>query len=786
MVTFIHALKTSRPTRTLLLPLVLIPVGGSLAAESPAESTSDTIEEIVVTATFRETKLLDTPQAITALGEQTLIEKGVLNLQSLYQDVPGMNYSLKSNSYSNISIRGLTPPAGGGAVVGAYLDDIPITDSNDGGGSQSLQAIYDVQRVEVLKGPQGTLYGEGNMGGALRYITNRPDPSAFDASFRIKSSQEQESDGYAYLVNGMVNVPLLQDVLALRLSGQVRDDPGFLDTGPPRNGEDVNDTQENALRAKLAWYVTPAVSVDATVNLYNSEYGGPSISDVPYGNTQSTSLIYEQQFGNGGETEDTTYNLSLNWDLPWAHLLVSSSHYDRDIHFSEETSDRFRANVEGIAILFALPDFGPGAPNQFYVPGFPFPLGPVVESYGGGDGFLRRRTERTTHELRLVSTGQGPWQWTAGLYYKDDNAINGDVDHPGFENIVLTPGWIGFEDAFINFLPGSETENENTEKAVYGEASYDLTPLWNILLGVRFSNVTVEQVGGGFPEVDDSFVAPKATLTFRPNEDQMAYFTIAQGFRPGVLNSGTTFALTNLTPLAGVVPGVQEQVDFLNSVVTVDGDEIFNYELGYKATLSDGRLRGAASIYYMDWKDTLTANRFATLIGDTIYVDNAGDAHSQGVELELTAQLTDDLTLQFGGSWNTEAEIDSFADGLWTDVNGNNIVVGPGNRLASAPKFTGNIGLDYRFSVGTYSANARADWYNVGSQYTNVSNEIETPGYNTANLRITMVPSNGNWSLSLFGRNITGEQIIYENNEVGSIYGPSRTLGVEFSWNTAR
>ena len=197
-----------------------------------------------------------------------------------------------------------------------------------------------------------------------------------------------------------------------------------------------------------------------------------------------------------------------------------------------------------------------------------------------------------------------------------------------------------------------------------------------------------------------------------------------------MLNLAATSTVTNLSPLV-FVPGVQEQIDFLNSVATVDGDEVINYELGHKATLFDGRLRTAVSIYYMDWKDTLTANRYTTLIGDTIYADNAGKAHSQGIELELAAQMTDDLTLQFGGAWNTEAEIDSFSDGLWTDQNGNNIVVGPGNELANAPEFTGNIALDYRFNIGAFNGNARADWYHVDSQYTNVSNEIKTPEYDT-------------------------------------------------------
>ncbi len=136
------------------------------------------IEEIIVSATFRDTKLMDTPIAISAIDEVELLEKGITDIQSLYQAIPGLSYRTNSATYNNVSIRGLTNPGGGGTVVGIYVDDIPVTDSTSSAGtSQTQGTLYDVARVEVLKGPQGTLYGEGNMGGAIRYITNRADPN---------------------------------------------------------------------------------------------------------------------------------------------------------------------------------------------------------------------------------------------------------------------------------------------------------------------------------------------------------------------------------------------------------------------------------------------------------------------------------------------------------------------------------------------------------------------------------------------------------------------------------
>ena len=693
-----------------------------------------------------------------------------------------MAYRTNSNTYNNVSVRGLTSPGGGGSVVGIYIDDIPVTDSNAGGVSQIVGTLYDVERVEVLKGPQGTLYGEGNMGGAIRFITNKADPNEFDANFRTQLSDAKESGDLTWQANGMLNVPLVQDALALRVSGQYRDRGGFLDTGPDRNEDDVNFIEETALRAKFAWYISDNLTIDATVNYFDVDYGGPNNANIPYGSSDLANAAWENNFENGGNDEQWQYNLSLNWDLDFAHFLSSSSFYDRDVDFAEQTSERFRAQIEaGVVPLLRLPEFAPGVPNPFYNPAFPT-AGTAIQATGG-HGLFRRRTHRFVQEFRLTSNTEGPWQWTAGAYYKDDTAINGDKNRPLFDT-VMNPGFEAFESSINAFFPGSEVDTDNEETAIYGEASYDFNDLWNLLLGVRFSNVTTERQNSTLPDIDDDLFSPKITLTFRPVEDHMLYLTYAQGFRPGVINGDAVTAANNLAPFAAV-PGVQDDIDFLNSIATVEGDEVFNLELGYKATVFDGRLRGQFALYYMDWKDVLLNQRISTLLAPVgvNYNQNSGDAHTQGIEAEIDFTITDNLAYHLGFDYNQEAEIESFSAGQFADAAGNPIDILPGNRLANAPKYSFNMALEYDFLVSDQEGSARIDWYRVADSFNRATNEQRTSGYHTVDLRVAIAAPDGKWSVALYGRNLANDEIRFETNEVGSSYGLSRTFGLDFRWN---
>ena len=220
-------------------------------AEEQADGTG-AVEEIIVSATYRDTRLMDTPLTISAVTDQEMVNKGIEDIQTLYQSIPGLAYRTNSQTYNTLTVRGITPPAqGGAATVGVYFDNMPITDSAAGGIAQTIGPLFDLERVEVLKGPQGTLYGEGAMGGALRYITKKPDVSSFDWNARTELEAIGESSGISYRADAMVNLPL-SERMAARIVAYTRDRKGVIDQAAPRNKKDTDTFEEIGGRLKVS------------------------------------------------------------------------------------------------------------------------------------------------------------------------------------------------------------------------------------------------------------------------------------------------------------------------------------------------------------------------------------------------------------------------------------------------------------------------------------------------------------------------------------------------------
>ena len=225
--------------------------------------------------------------------------------------------------------------------MGVYVDDTPVT----GGAMRQISgAVFDLARVEVLKGPQGTLFGEGAMSGTLRYITNRPDPQARTARVKAEYSHMDESDDPTYIMSGVVNVPL-DDRLSLRVSGQYRDRAGYMDTLETRNEKDVNWRQDLSIRARIESVVSDKLVVNGSISYYDGEYGGPSLAvPVPYDRPYETRLAnknFHDRFPNLVFDTHWSYNLAVNWDLGFADLLSSTSIFERDSELSQEVPSIF-------------------------------------------------------------------------------------------------------------------------------------------------------------------------------------------------------------------------------------------------------------------------------------------------------------------------------------------------------------------------------------------------------------------------------------------------------------
>lgn len=750
------------------------------------QSRDRVIEEVIVTATYRDTALMDTPISITTLTEEMLIDKGVINIQTLYQSIPGLAYRTNSNTYNNVSVRGLTSPGGGTSVVSVYVDDVPVTDGTSNGVSQIAGALFDLARVEVLKGPQGTLYGEGSMGGALRYITNDPDPNNYEFKINGITEAARRSNDLSYRARLLANIPLLRDRLGLRLSGFYRNQGGLLDITAPRDEEDVDTHDEEGVRAKMLWLIGGAGELSLMYNYLHASYGGPANASFEFG----SDVLNDPLFGkNGGDDTQQQANLTFKWDLPFAQLTSSTSYYDRDVNFAEQTSPRFAAGLQGTTnFLFC----GLATPACDFTTA---PLDAIVTSLGGHRGFARQ-SERVIQEVRLVSNAESRWSWVSGLYYKSDESTTGTGElsfdyglRPQDE--ALRPIISGF---WSSVCCTAVTQVDTTEAAWYGEVSYAFNDQWELMAGARLAN-TKRDIRGREEDVDDTKVSPKVTLTWRPNDMVMVFGTVSQGFRPGLINTGLANEITDIEDAAAAgtpfVGGDAFLAEFSDRI-SIDGDEVLNYELGLKTTLLDGTLTLVTSAYYLDWKDTFIGLRVdqddrvtPAPLGDLAYNDNVGEAHSFGFDMEVTWLATDDLTLSVGGFWNPEAEIDVDGPvGQFSDIDGNPVSVEKGNRLANAPKYDVNASVSYQVpSFAGWGGKARLDWYRVPNTFNRVTNEQETPGYYLTNVKFIATSPNGNLRAALYVDNLTDSRIIYEHNEVGFRFGRPRTVGLDLTWS---
>ena len=793
-----------------------------------SEDDGEDVEEIIVSATYRDTRLMDTPLTISAVSDVDIIAKGIEDIQTLYQSIPGLAYRTNSQTYNTLSVRGLTPPSGGGgAMVGVYVDNLPMTDSNTGGLSQTLGALFDMQRVEVLKGPQGTLYGEGNLGGSIRYITKKPDPTTFDYSFQTNIEDIGDSSGLSYRADGMVNIPL-GERLAARVVAYRRDRVGILDQVAPRNEKDVDTFLENGARVKIAWFVNDALELTAMANFINGDYGGPGLGfhcysestpsdpagQVPEYDLPGVTCAGERdQFNrdpylthlahpthqSGGFDDQAMYNFNLVWQLSFAELTASTSWFDRETAYSEETSPRFSAGLRGLV----------NAASCF---GALTVCGPRTLASLGGDGIFFRATERFVQELRLVSNVGDRLTWTVGAYYKDDDSQG--TRHASCHN-GGSPVYAGLDThcalqySFYDHVPieaqrqivlwlndsivqGNTNYRTFGEQSVFGEVGYQVSDAWEVLVGARYARVQYD-LDVARPGVDSredpisslstpsNFVSPKITATWRPKADWMIYATYSSGFRPGIVNTGLATRIAQLDAVRGGNPAAEQRYQDLVDLQEVDGDQVANYELGIKATTAAGRVSFVGSLYQIDWKDTIVS--VSDDIPDIVGVDplpfsyniNSGNAQSQGLELEVRMQLGENARLNVGGDWNWKAAIGAAGEGRYGGVD-----IQPGNRLANAPKYSGYASFAYDFVLAGLNSQARLDGYLIAESWNTANNERPAPAYQTLDVKLLL--GRDDWQVGAYIRNLTDERVVYELNQVGYRFGRPRTFGVQLNY----
>lgn len=690
------------------------------------------LEEIIVTASRRAEALQDTPYNLSVFTSDVLQNRKITDLTKLALMVPGATSQELGPDGTTIVIRGLTVSDNNldGSTVAQYINDTP---SNILIGSFKL---LDIDRVEVLRGPQGTLYGAGSLGGTVRYITNKPDPTETTVDLHLKSYVTKASDGASVDGDIVINLPLVEDRVALRTVVGHLNEEGFVDFTnvllyPGKSLEtttkkDLNYERTTSLRASLLANVTDDIEAVASHYFQRSTAGGRQRVNEPFtGDRYAFSYLYEAP----KRYLSRLSSLDLTWQLGFADLFSSSSYGEFDSTSQGDVTD------------------------------FLITLGLGYEAFPFFSGYNEDINDRAvfTQELRLTSTHDGPVQWIAGLFYTDEDNY--------FQSREFTPGlpeFFGIDrpDQLEYFQKNDEHVRE---MAAFGEISYDLTDEWTVTGGVRHFRLETDQEGclffplypgtegtaidfncegaGTINGVVYSDPDPTSDTFFKFNvdyhlaEDVMAYATFSQGFRRGGVNS---------------VPEGGQAGNFPESFLSYGPDTVDNYELGLKSQFMDGRATLNVAAYTLDWTNLQLPTSTGPEFGDIPITANAGKARSRGGEAELAALVTDALSV--------------FATYSYTDarVEEDNAALGAeeGDPVPNVPETKFTLGFDYSYGL----ADGRELLFHADGSYNGstdtafpgANNFDHLPAYTIVNAAITH-RWNEDLSLSLFADNLFNE-----------------------------
>jgi outer membrane receptor protein involved in Fe transport len=708
----------------------------AMAAESGSQSEFQ-LEEVVVTATKHEEPLLNVPIAVTAITAHDILSKGITQYADVLSNVPGVYFEDAGPGDTTIRIRGISPGGGRPPTVATYFGEIPLSAQGGGNlGQHGTPRFVDIDRVEVLRGPQGTVFGANALAGAVRVIPAAPDLNDYRFSVGTRGFATAHSDDVSYHVEGMVNLPLVNDKLALRLVGYKDDIAGYIDNVTPAQApidysfmvgaltggavsvppgtlltpatgaldiKDINSTNVAGGRVSAVWQIDDRLRVDLVLGTQDAEMDGESsVSPGRYDIDRSSDF-----FGLGYTAEDLDLGgLTVRYDWDNVSLISATS-----------KTKLTMARVNDAAEL----------------------LPPTAWMFQE-----RREAEVFTQEVRLQSRGDNAFRWTIGAFYMDQDSDGGQhirdlgCDVLGACLPLLLTG--GAQDYPLDLT----FKLFEKQKAVFADVSYELAPRWTVGLGARYLEEDIGvQLGttgilapppgasNGGEDSADKF-SPAASLTFKPDDDLTLYVQAAEGFRSGIANQSLPQSCRDEAAQMG-----------LTLQTVTDPDTIRSYELGLKSRLNEGRINVNVAAYRLKWRDIPGTVLFECAFSNTV---NAGDATGEGVEFEMVSRLSEAWKLDLTASYNDLTYDDNVLPAIGL----------PGERVIGSPAKNYSAGLEYGFDLTErWSGWARLDWAYVGSLRSELSG-LPIDSYDTLNMRIGLVREN--LSVELFGRNVTDEQ----------------------------
>jgi iron complex outermembrane receptor protein len=681
------------------------------ALASAQQSDPNAIEQIIVTATKRDATIQDIPFSINAQTEKDIQRSGAVTLEDLSRNVAGLNIQNLGPGQSQVSIRGVSAgqvvrdQPGVKEQVGVYLDESVI--------SLSLFTpdidLFDLNRVETLRGPQGTLFGSGSVGGTIRYITNQPKLDVKEGTFEANANLVG-GDSFGGHVKGAVNIPL-SDKVAMRAVGYLTRYGGFIDALKEGGKVDKNVNTGARRGGRIAFYIEPNEQVNFTPRLVYQEIraGGFNRQEVfnLFANNNTTTrpkvalgerqqyLLLDESFADNTLLADMTANFKFDGAI----LTSVTSYINRDIAVNRDAS----ALSGSVSVDLGFPAAAVTLPSR------------LVDTTD---------LEQFTQELRLASTNEGPLQWVIGGFYsKVDRVYNQTLPTPGYDAYTNATLGAGTSAAVANGFPANSPYNaylpyDIKQKAVFGEVNYTAGKLTATAGGryYDFSETRQFKSGGLFANGDNrtdktssNGFTPRFLLSYEANDQVTFNAQASKGFRLGGVNDPLNLPLCSASDKT-IFGGYQSYND----------ETLWNYEGGMKSRF--GRVTLNAAAFYTDIKNLQTTLDAGSCSSRVVF--NVAKAHTKGVEAELSARLASGLDIGLSGSL-LEAEFDSIVkDGTGAVLGG----IRDGNRLPSVPKFQVSFDVTYSHEVREgVTGYLKASVQHVGSRFTQASDQENNP-----------------------------------------------------------
>lgn len=754
----------SFPKSTLALVCAATLMPSALQAQ-----TAGMLEEVIVTATKRAQSLQEVGMSITAISERDIEEMGIDSYLDFAVRVPNLGTAFQSDGRfdaNSPSLRGIfgSGDKSSSATTGFYIDDVPVT--------AALQPrVLDLERIEVLRGPQGSLYGARSMGGTIRLITQQPSLDETSGSIHTSLSSVEDG-GENYALDGSINMPLVEGKVGLRMAAYYGSISGIYDrvyepnwlnyqTGEIVTGttpafatnKDTDDEEYMGGQIALKFMVNDDLSITPKYMYQRIEADGLPFADVDAENMETRRFFDSEE---PGEDEWWIASVVVNWSVGAGDITSTTAYYERETsEFEEEHT--FLDFIYGAAV---------GIPIT--------PLESTLETTSEYQNF--------THETRFTSSSDGPINYTVGLFYGDSEFIRGypPALQPGVNDALND-----FIGAPADIVPGdlifiTEQPEQVEELAIFGEVTWDVTEQLALTAGgrwydtsVSFSSVSDGFANGGPSEFSgkqsESGFNPKVMASFDASDSVNLYASASKGFRIGGVNGQISPTLCgDELDRVGLDP---------DSLRTYDSDELWSYEIGVKSRLADNRVTLNAAAFYIDWQDSLQVQRLAC----GFQVDaNIGDVESTGFEVELSAVPFDGLTIDLGVGY-TNTEVSRAAGDGFPGYE-------KGQELHGVPNLTASGSVQYVFpAFAEWDGRLRLDgnYYGESTSFNN-GTIVDRDSWQALNLRAGV--QNDTWDITAFADNLTDERAnLADNRSIAAempgrpriVTNRPRTIGVE-------